>query len=1357
MSVRNSCYASPYFLIMSLLHPSVESVNTVAAKSHTWLPVLKLSISIYLPLALAVTALVYSLIKIDVDVRLQKLQVQEAAEVSIAKQLLLSDFEYATSDLQFLAQSPSLKHYVNDASPAEKQRVTEHFINIVQTKQRYNQIRYLDQSGMEKIRVNLINNKAVSVPERELQNKVAHYFFRETLRFGAGETYTSPMDLSIEHGKIELPYKPTMRFGTPIFDREGKKQGVLIINYFGQKLLNDFAHAMGAKQHTILLNHDGYWLHSAESALEWGFMFGRDNTFGKYYPDAWRRISAVQQGSMFTPEGLYTFSTVQPHLGAKHTQSPGQNNAGNKSASSPSVQNYHLKIVSLVPSEDLPAITPREYPRSFSLFFFSLILLAWLSIYLAYSILSRRQMRAAIFENEAHLKEITSTLGEGIFVVDEQELTTFVNPEAERLLGWSQAELLGQNAHNKFHYRTPDGSPLHADDCEIYRIMQSGQPYRSNTQVFWRKDGSQLHVDVSASPIIRAGRIVGAVVAFSDIGKQKQAETALLNSETQLKQAQRLAQLGSWDLDLVTRALTWSEEIYGIFEIEPGAFEASYEAFLNIVHPQDRERINQNYTNSVLNHTPYSSEHRLLFADGRVKHVIERGETFYDADERPIRSIGTVQDITERKQAEEERLLAERLFHMVFNNVADGIVIHDIYGRFLEVNQIFHDRLGYTREELLKLSPLGINNTEGAAKFIERGLQMKELGQITFETIHISKSGRQIPMEVSARPIEYKGKPATLSVVRDISERKAAQEALRTSKETARTLLNATSESAILMDAAGIVHAINRVGASRLHKRPDEIVGRNIIEFLPPDVATNRKRIIAEALRSGQPAQFQDECNGIHLDQNVYPIKDEHGKAGHIAIYATDITERIKQQAEDTLLHRIDQQALRSSSLPNLLQFVCDEIVQLFGYQFAWLGKKETNGEFCITAQSGEASTYLHELQSIGVRWDDTPQGRGPAGTSIRSGQMQIFKISDRSFQPWHDAAVRFGFKSIAGIPLFVRGQMYGALMLYSRQEHDFDDTTMLQRLAGIASRICVALEMAMDQEQLRLLSTALASAGNGVFITDAHGRILWINNAFTRLTGYNSAEAIGRALSLLKSGKQDESYYKTLWNTIQQGNTWSNETVERHKSGTLFTVQQTITPIKNDDGVISHFVSILDDITAQKETAARIQHMAHFDALTTLPNRALFHDRLSQVLAQAKREGHISALMFIDLDHFKTVNDTLGHHIGDLLLQAVAERLKACVRETDTVSRLAGDEFTVLLPRVHGLEDASLIATKITAALATPFMLEGHEVKIGSSTGIAFYPADAASDEALIKCADHAMYAAKEQGRGTFRFYQPG
>ncbi len=184
--------------------------------------------------------------------------------------------------------------------------------------------------------------------------------------------------------------------------------------------------------------------------------------------------------------------------------------------------------------------------------------------------------------------------------------------------------------------------------------------------------------------------------------------------------------------------------------------------------------------------------------------------------------------------------------------------------------------------------------------------------------------------------------------------------------------------------------------------------------------------------------------------------------------------------------------------------------------------------------------------------------------------------------------------------------------------------------------------------------------------------------------------------------------------------------------------------------------IGTVQDITAQKEYEKRIQYLAHFDALTNLPNRELFYDRLRQVIAQARRDGRMCALIFLDLDRFKAVNDTLGHHVGDLLLQAVAIRLKSSVRETDTVSRFAGDEFTVLLPHLNEKHGAEVVAAKITAALAQPFMLDGHEVHVGSSAGIAFYPADADSDEALIKCADAAMYEAKKLGRGMYCVYQP-
>lgn len=1078
-------------------------------KTISRLAVAKLFLALYLPMALVLTGLVYGTLRIDAEIGLQALRAQEAGEVKLAGQILTHDFEEVAADLRLLSRTPALKHFLDTGSPEEKQRLTAQFLDMSQEKRHYDQIRYLDSSGMETIRVNLVDGKAEAVPEKELQNKAGRYFFSDSLRLGQGEVYISPLDLNIEQGRIEIPHKPMLRFGTPAFDSAGEKKGVVLINYYGSELIGDFRRAMAEKRHAMLLNRDGYWLSSPDPSLEWGFMFGRETTFTGQYPEAWARIKAADEGVLMTGQGLLTHATVYPLLAGLRSAT-GTPSAEGASAHELSAREYYWKVVSLVPASELPSPSLTRHPGILALYSTGMALLALLAGFMAVTMPTRRQFRRTLAENEARLREITATLAEAVYVIDTHGRIVFANPETERLLGWPEAELIGQHAHSKLHYRKADGTPNPACDCPIYRALGTGQTYRGDSEVFWRKDGTPVPVGVSASPIVRDGKMAGAVVAFSDISERKQIQERLLRNQAQLTEAQRLAHLGSWELDLASDVLVWSEEIYRIFEIDPSAFGASYDAFLNAIHPEDRARVHYTYSESVASHAPYSTEHRLLFPDGRIKYVMELGETFYDAEGRPLRSVGTVQEITERVQL----------------------------------------------------------------------------------------------------------------------------------------------------------------------------------------------------------------------------------------------------QAVDTLLHAIDQHALRSESLPELLQFVCEETARMLDYRFAWIGRKEADGLVSISASAGPEAGYRAELERASVRWDDTPQGRGPTGTAIRTGQMQVFKLSDSGFQPWHDAARRYGPESAAALPLVIRGEVYGAFTLYSRHAHSFDDPAAKQRLSGIASRICVALEMAMDQMQLRLIGTALASAGNGVFITDRRGRIQWINAAFTRLTGYAAEDALDFTPGILKSGKQDGAYYQALWTTILRGETWSSEAVERHKNGTLFTVQQTITPIRDEQGEISHFISILEDITAQKETAARIQHMAHYDALTDLPNRTLFYDRLQQALAQAKRGEYLCALMFLDLDRFKMVNDSLGHHIGDLLLQGVAQRISACVRETDTVSRLAGDEFVVILPHQTAREDAAAIAQKIVATLAEPFLLEGHEVITSASIGIALYPLDAAKHEELLKLADLAMYAAKHQGRGQYLFY---
>ncbi len=294
-------------------------------------------------------------------------------------------------------------------------------------------------------------------------------------------------------------------------------------------------------------------------------------------------------------------------------------------------------------------------------------------------------------------------------------------------------------------------------------------------------------------------------------------------------------------------------------------------------------------------------------------------------------------------------------------------------------------------------------------------------------------------------------------------------------------------------------------------------------------------------------------------------------------------------------------------------------------------------------------------------------------------------------------------------------------------------------------------------ESRLRLFEAALNSAANGIVITDVNAAIEWANPAFTAMTGRTLAEAVGRTPGeVLKSGRQDAAFYQRMWATILAGQVWSGELVNRRKDGSVYDEALTISPVTDVNGRIQHFVAIKQDISERKATEERVQHLAHHDQLTDLPNRALLSDRLAQAVAQARRDRGTLALMFLDLDQFKPVNDTLGHDVGDLLLKEVALRLQACVpRESDTVSRLGGDEFVILLAQMDKAADAVVVAGKILAALQRPFAIGSHEIGISASLGIAVYPQHGEDVNRLLKNADTAMYHAKKAGRNCYRFFR--
>jgi diguanylate cyclase (GGDEF)-like protein/PAS domain S-box-containing protein len=311
-------------------------------------------------------------------------------------------------------------------------------------------------------------------------------------------------------------------------------------------------------------------------------------------------------------------------------------------------------------------------------------------------------------------------------------------------------------------------------------------------------------------------------------------------------------------------------------------------------------------------------------------------------------------------------------------------------------------------------------------------------------------------------------------------------------------------------------------------------------------------------------------------------------------------------------------------------------------------------------------------------------------------------------------------------------------------------------RVEGAVVAFADISERKRAEQQLRQAAIVFDSTNEGIMITDVAARIVAVNRAFEAISGYSAHEVLGENPRFQKSGHQDEAFYRQMWATLETSGQWQGEIWNRRKNGEVYPVWENISAVKDAEGRVMHYVSVLSDISPIKRAEEKLRHLAHHDALTGLPNRLLFAANLDQALERARRHRQPLALMFLDLDRFKLVNDTLGHAVGDRLLQVVAQRLKACVRAEDTVARLGGDEFTVILGELGDPEDAALLAEKLIGAVREPLIIDEHELAVSASIGISLFPENATDSADLTKAADAALYRAKERGRNAYEFYTP-
>ncbi len=351
--------------------------------------------------------------------------------------------------------------------------------------------------------------------------------------------------------------------------------------------------------------------------------------------------------------------------------------------------------------------------------------------------------------------------------------------------------------------------------------------------------------------------------------------------------------------------------------------------------------------------------------------------------------------------------------------------------------------------------------------------------------------------------------------------------------------------------------------------------------------------------------------------------------------------------------------------------------------------------------------------------------------------------------------AVDFIFAPI--IPEILRAKVSVFVDLFHKNQElkrheDHLETLVHQRTVALTAEIT---ERKRAEQVIRKLSSAVEKVADSIFITDTEGCIEYVNPAFEQTTGYQSDEILGMTPRLIKSGEHEPAFYANLWQTLGRGDIYREVIINRKKNGQLYHEAVTVTPLSDDDGRCTHYIFSGKDMTERMQTQERLHHMAHHDILTDMPNRMLFVNDLTQALSRAKWHDRAVAVVFVDLDRFKIVNDTLGHDAGDQLLQAISERLKLCMREGDIAARFGGDEFAVFFNDIASYDDVAPLASNMLEAMSPPFAIAGQELFMTFSLGISLYPDDGENSEVLMQNADTAMYCSKQQGGNSYHFYQ--
>lgn len=578
---------------------------------------------------------------------------------------------------------------------------------------------------------------------------------------------------------------------------------------------------------------------------------------------------------------------------------------------------------------------------------------------------------------------------------------------------------------------------------------------------------------------------------------------------------------------------------------------------------------------------------------------------------------------------------------------------------------------------------------------------------------------------------------------------------------------SATDGLCILDANSHYILQLNPAAAKMLGYTQEEMEGLSLSQFcLKPGTLTDK--FIPELLKNGCAELEELQCRSRHNDIRFISINGsllEFKNKTHLLLILRDITEHREAKTRYASLNRLyavlsesNKVIVRHSNQQDLFNDICQLIIKQGQFRMAWIGLL-VNQQVNPVASFGVTNDYVTKIK---IRTDDSAYAQGPIGQAIITRKVcHVDDVAtDKDFTPWREAALANGYHAVAALPMIKDNKVIGVVGIYSSEPFTFDDD-MLDLLSDMGEDLSYALSHIANEEKrqryaqrIDQLSQVVEQSANAVSLIDINGKIRYINSGFTSLTGYRSDDILGKPTSILSIDNQQLDKYAEIWKFLLSAREWKGELEHRNKQGETYWAKHVISPIKDTHGVITHYVDTAEDNSDLHHAQQKIQQLAFYDPLTELPNRRLLQDRLHQAMARARRENGFIALLYLDLDKFKTVNDTLGHNAGDELLKITAQKLNNNVREMDTVARLGGDEFTILLTDLSDFTVATHVAQKIIAELSTPVELENQQVIATTSIGITLFPQDGNTMEQLLQNADTAMYHAKAEGRNNFQFY---